>query len=64
MEAPLDRSGDRERQRRRLAVAVRLAMITLLALAGLWLVFEMDRSRRAQECLESGRRNCQILNVK
>lgn len=53
-----------ERRRKRLAVVVRLSMIILLGGAGLWLVFELDKSRRAQECLESGRRNCAILQIR
>ncbi|MCX7324183.1 MAG: hypothetical protein NTZ14_07050 [Hyphomicrobiales bacterium] len=53
-----------ERRRKWLAVVVRLTMIVLLGAAGLWLVWELDKSRRAQECLESGRRNCAILQVR
>ncbi len=53
-----------ERRRKWLAVAVRLTMIVLLGAAGVWLVWELDKSRRAQECLESGRRNCAILQVR
>jgi uncharacterized membrane protein YqjE len=53
-----------DRRRRWLAVVVRLTMIVLLGAAGLWLVWELDKSRRAQECLESGRRNCAILQVR
>jgi hypothetical protein len=52
------------RGRRRLAVAVRLGMITLLGGCGLWLVLELDKARRAQECLESGRRNCAIIQTR
>jgi hypothetical protein len=51
-------------RRRRLAVAVRLGMIALLGGCGLWLVFELDKARRAQECLESGRRNCAIIQTR
>lgn len=53
-----------ERRRKWLAVVVRLTMIVLLGAAGLWLVWELDKSRRAQECLESGRRNCAIIQVR
>jgi hypothetical protein len=49
---------------RRRAMVVRLTVITLVGGAGLWLVFEMDKSRRAQECLESGRRNCRIIQTR
>lgn len=57
-------ADDDERQQRRKAMIVRLAVIALVGGAGLWLVFEMDKSRRAQECLESGRRNCRIIEVR
>jgi hypothetical protein len=53
-----------ERRRRRLASLVRLGMIVLLGAAGLWLVFELDKARKAQECLESGRRNCAIIQTR
>jgi hypothetical protein len=53
-----------ERWHRRKAMIVRLTVITLVGGAGLWLVFEMDKSRRAQECLESGRRNCRIIDTR
>ncbi|MCX7340678.1 MAG: hypothetical protein NT037_09155 [Hyphomicrobiales bacterium] len=53
-----------ERRRTWLAVVVRLTMIVLLGAAALWLVWELDKSRRAQECLESGRRNCAIIQVR
>lgn len=49
---------------RRKAMIVRLTVISLVGGAGLWLVFEMDKSRRAQECLESGRRNCRIIDTR
>jgi len=53
-----------ERRRRRLASLVRLCMIALLGAAGLWLVLELDKARKAQECLESGRRNCAIIQTR
>ena len=53
-----------ERQHRRKAMLVRLIVIALVGGAGLWLVFELDKSRRAQECLESGRRNCRIIQTR
>jgi len=53
-----------ERRRRRLSSLVRLGMIVLLGAAGLWLVFELDKARKAQECLESGRRNCAIIQTR
>ena len=61
----LDQHQDEEvRRQKRLAMAVRLTMITLVGGAGLWLVLELDKSRRAQECLESGRRNCAIIRTR
>lgn len=57
------RDEDESRHRRK-AMIVRLIMVTLVGGAGLWLVFEMDKSRRAQECLESGRRNCRIIETR
>jgi hypothetical protein len=53
-----------ERKRRRLAVAVRLLLMALIGGSGLWLVLELDKARRAQNCLESGSRNCRILDVR
>jgi hypothetical protein len=53
-----------ERKRRRLAVAVRLLLMALIGGSGLWLVLELDKARRAQNCLESGSRTCRILDVR
>lgn len=55
---------DDERQHRFKAMVVRLVVVTLVGGAGLWLVFELDKSRRAQECIETGRRNCRIINTR
>ena len=40
-----------ERKRRRLAVAVRLLLMALIGGSGLWLVLELDKARRSQNCL-------------
>lgn len=37
------------------------ALILLLIIAGVWVLNRIDDSKRAQECLESGRRNCRII---
>jgi hypothetical protein len=33
-------------------------ILMMLVLGGYWLLDGLARSRKAQECLESGRRNC------
>jgi hypothetical protein len=40
---------------------VRLSVIILVGGATLWVVLELDKARRAQNCLESGARNCRII---
>ncbi len=62
--AGLPSFDDEERRRRRIAVTVRLCMIVLLGGAGLWLVIELDKARRAQNCLESGSRKCAIIQTR
>jgi hypothetical protein len=56
-------ADENKRLQRRKAMIVRLVMVATLGSAGLWLVFELDKARRALECLESGRRNCRIIDV-
>jgi len=43
---------------------VRLLLMALIGGSGLWLVLELDKARRAQNCLESGSRACRILDVR
>jgi hypothetical protein len=43
---------------------VRLLLMALIGGSGLWLVLELDKARRAQNCLESGSRTCRILDVR
>ena len=45
-------------------MAVRLTMIVFLSGSALWLVLELDKSRRAQNCLESGSRTCAIIQTR
>jgi hypothetical protein len=52
------------RRRHRLAVAIRLGIILTVTACGAWLVLELDKSRRAQNCLESGNRKCAVLDVR
>ncbi len=62
--AGLPSLDDDERRRKRLAVVVRLTMVVLLSGSALWLVLELDKSRRAQNCLESGSRKCAIIQTR
>jgi hypothetical protein len=39
------------------------AFLVALIAVGVWLVRELQASRKAQECLESGRRNCRQIEV-
>ncbi|GAU84137.1 MULTISPECIES: hypothetical protein [unclassified Bosea (in: a-proteobacteria)] len=42
-----------------------LAIIATLLLlgAGIWLLFGLDRARKAQDCLSSTQRNCRQIRV-
>lgn len=42
-----------------------LAVIAVLLLlgAGLWLLLELDRARKAQDCLASTQRNCRQIRA-
>jgi hypothetical protein len=58
--------GDQQREatrRRRLAMVVRVSMIAVLGAMALWLVLELDKARRAQNCLESGGRKCRVIEA-
>lgn len=39
------------------------AFLLALLVAGVWIFNAIDASRKAQECLESRRRNCTIIEV-
>ena len=42
---------------------VALFLLALIA-GGVWLANSIADSKRAQECIESGRRNCRIIDAK
>lgn len=48
----------------RMTVNLLAIIATLLLLgAGIWLLFELDRARKAQDCLSSTQRNCRQIRV-
>lgn len=49
----------------RTTVNLLAVIVTLLLLgAGVWLLFELDRARKAQDCLSSTMRNCRQIQVR
>lgn len=40
------------------------ALLALLIGGGIWLANSLAEARRAQECFESGRRNCRIIDAR
>ncbi|KFC67559.1 hypothetical protein FG93_03872 [Bosea sp. LC85] len=48
----------------RMTVNLLAIIATLLLLgAGIWLLFELDRARKAQDCLSSTQRNCRQIRI-
>jgi len=59
-----DRPSEEEDERDRRATNIFLAVAAILIVGGgIWLVNAMADSRKAQLCMESGRRNCIPLDV-
>ncbi|HLH91425.1 MAG TPA: hypothetical protein VKX28_23485 [Xanthobacteraceae bacterium] len=54
---PHDDEPESDADRRRANLII-LAVVALLILGGLWVVNALIDARKAEECLESGRRNC------
>jgi len=48
---------------RRKANIIMLVIAAILVGGGIWLVNALIDARRAEECLESGRRNCDAITV-
>ena len=55
-----DEESDADRRR---ANIILLVVATVLVGGGIWLVNALIDARNAEECLESGRRNCNEITV-
>jgi hypothetical protein len=51
-----------ERERRTFNIVLLVAAV-LIVVGGIWLVNALVDARKAEECFESGRRNCNPVNV-
>ena len=59
-----ERPGDDEAEERRHRVFVNLAaaaFLLALAIAVIWVVMALDARRKLENCLNSGRRNCEEI---
>lgn len=54
---PHDDEPESDADRRRANLII-LAVVALLIVGGLWVVNALIDARKAEECIESGRRNC------
>jgi hypothetical protein len=60
----MGRDDDQETEgERRTANMIMLGGAVLIVAGGLWLVNAMVDARRSEECFESGRRNCNPIEV-
>ena len=57
---PHDDEPESDADRRRANLII-LAVVALLIVGGLWVVNALIDARKAEECMESGRRNCDTL---
>jgi hypothetical protein len=57
-----DDQPETEAERRRTNIIL-LAVAAILVGAGIWLVNALIDARKAEECMESGRRNCTPIEV-
>jgi hypothetical protein len=56
--APPTGDHDNDPGRRNVANLVALIAVLLLAIVGYWAFAAIDKQRKLQNCLDSGRRNC------
>jgi hypothetical protein len=56
-----DAEEPEERQRRLFVNLAAAAFLLALAIAVVWVVMALDAQRKLQNCLNSGRRNCEAL---
>jgi hypothetical protein len=59
---PPDDEEETDAERRKANLII-LAVTVLLIGGGIWLVNAMIDARKAEECMESGRRNCNPIEV-
>ncbi len=59
---PHDDEEETEAERRR-ANIIMLVVAALVVGGGIWLVNALIDARKAEECMESGRRNCNPITV-
>jgi len=59
---PPDDEEESDADRRR-ANAIILVVVALLVVGGIWLVNALIDARKAEECMESGRRNCNPIEA-
>ena len=63
MNAPSSPTPDDEEGDRKLANIVLIVAFVLLVGGGIWLANAMIEARKADECMSSGRRNCNPIVV-
>lgn len=61
-EPPHDDQEESDTDRRKANIILLVAAVILIG-GGLWLVNALIDARQAEECLESGRRNCNPISV-
>ena len=62
MAEPPHEPPETDAERRRANIALLIGAVILIG-GGIWLVNALIDARKAQECLESGRRNCAPIDV-
>jgi hypothetical protein len=61
-EPPHDDEEESDADRRKANILLLVAAVILIG-GGLWLVNALIDARKAEECMESGRRNCNPITV-
>jgi len=61
-EPPHDDQEESDADRRKANILLLVAAVILIG-GGLWLVNALIDARKAEECMESGRRNCNPITV-
>ena len=62
MAKPPQEPEESEADRRKANIALLIGAVILIG-GGIWLVNALIDARRAEECMESGRRNCNPIDV-